>query len=251
MAKNKKRTLLRRLFGFFLPTKVRSIKGFLWFCFSRFTLFFVCLTLLFKVLPVPYSAYMVQQKVSHLLSGESYSIKHKWVNLDKIAWQMQVAVIASEDQKFKDHFGIDVNAIELALKRNVKSNKVRGASTISQQTVKNLFLWSGRSWIRKGVELPLTLLVEGVWSKKRILEVYLNIAEFGKGIFGVEAAARHFFHKSAKNLNSSEAALLAASLPNPLEFKVNRAGPIMRKKQRWIMQQMRSLGGRDYLKQLK
>lgn len=210
---------------------------------------FLGITLLFRVVPVPFSSYMAQQKVSHLLNGESYPIKYQWVSLDKISWQMQLAVIAAEDQKFAQHHGIDWDAIDKALKYNKKSTKVRGGSTISQQTVKNLYLWHGQSWLRKGIELPTTLMVELLWSKKRILEMYLNIAEFGNGIFGVEAASQAYFKKSAKQLNQQEAALLAAVLPNPIIFKANKPSAFVQKKQRWIMRQMNALG-KGYLTQL-
>lgn len=259
MAKrSKKSSLTHRLcqavFRFFVPRKVRSVAGGIWFGLSRigaiFGTFFVLSTFLFAVLPVPFSAYMVQKKVENWVQGKTYSVKYQWVSLDRIAWQMQMAVIAGEDQKFESHFGIDLKAIEIAIQRNAKSKKVRGASTISQQTVKNLYLWQGTSWLRKGIELPLTFLIENVWDKQRILEVYLNIAEFGNGIFGVEAAARHFFNKSAKDLNLQESALLAASLPNPIAFPVNRPGPTMRKRQEWIMSQVQALGGKNYLDKL-
>ncbi|WHP46671.1 monofunctional biosynthetic peptidoglycan transglycosylase [Mannheimia bovis] len=257
MAKYKNRflsSLLKKIGLFFIPRKIRSKAGWLWFGFSRlfsfFGSFFLIGTLLFSVLPVPYSAYMIQKKVENMLQGKTYNIKKDWVSLDEISWQMQMAVIASEDQKFESHFGLDLTAIETALKLNAKSGKVRGASTISQQTVKNLFLWHGQSWVRKGIEAPLTVLVEYVWTKPRILEVYLNIAEFGHGIFGVEAAAQHFFKKSAKNLNLQEAALLAASLPNPNIFKVDKPGPTMRKRQAWIMRQVNQLEGKSYLDKL-
>ncbi|MFA9499822.1 monofunctional biosynthetic peptidoglycan transglycosylase [Mannheimia sp. E30BD] len=257
MAKRKSRflsSLLKKVGLFFIPRKIRAKSGWLWFGFSRlFTVggvFFLVPMMLFSVLPVPYSAYMVQKKVENVLQGKTYNIKKDWVSLDEISWQMQMAVIASEDQKFESHFGIDLQAIETALKLNAKSKKVRGGSTISQQTVKNMFLWHGPSWVRKGIEAPLTILVEYVWTKPRILEVYLNIAEFGYGIFGVEAAAQHFFKKSAKNLNLQEAALLAASLPNPNLFKVDKPGPTMRKRQAWIMRQVSQLDGKNYLDKL-
>lgn len=210
---------------------------------------FCLITLCFRVIPIPFSAYMVQQKVSHILERRKYTIDYQWVSLDNIAWQIQLAVIAAEDQKFTQHHGIDWEAIEKALKHNQKSNKIRGASTISQQTVKNLYLWHGQSWLRKGIELPTTLILELLWSKKRILEVYLNIAEFGEGIFGVEAASQHYFKKSANQLNQQEAALLAAVLPNPLLFKVDKPSPFVRKKQFWVIRQMNALG-KVYLNQL-
>lgn len=244
-----------KLLQFFLPQQMLSLKGWVWFGISRLSLavmsLFLSLTLIFSVLPIPFSAYMLQQKISHLWQGNHYQIQYKWVSLDRIAWQMQMAVIASEDQRFDSHFGIDLYAIELAMKRNAKSNKKPlGASTITQQTVKNLYLWHGTSWVRKGIEVPLTLLTESVWDKQRVLEVYLNIAEFGDGIFGVEAAARHYFHKSASQLTLAESALLAASLPNPLIYRVKTPSYTMRNRQQWIMRQVQNLGGRQYLEKL-
>lgn len=250
--------IFNRLFklgvDFFIPKEISSKLGWTWFGLSRFATPLLGglfgLILLFSIVPVPYSAYMLQQKASNLIEGQKYDIKKKWVSLDNIAWQMQMAVIASEDQKFESHFGIDLNAIQVALERNAKSKKIRGGSTISQQTVKNMFLWHGQSWVRKGIELPLTFVIENVWGKERILEVYLNIAEFGKGIFGVEAAAQAFFKKSAKQLTLQESALLAASLPNPLIYRVDKPGPTMRKRQAWIVRQVSALGGKQYLDKL-
>jgi len=246
--------LFNLVLSFYIPKEVTSKLGWAWFGSSRIGAPILAgllgVILLFSTVPVPYSAYMVQQKIGHLFDNKPYEIKKKWVSLDKISWQMQMAVIASEDQKFESHFGIDLNAIQIALQNNAKSKKVRGGSTISQQTVKNMFLWPGQSWIRKGIELPMTLVVENVWGKARILEVYLNVAEFGDGIFGVEAAARHFFNKSANQLSLQEAALLAASLPNPQVYRVNKPGPTMRKRQAWIMRQVNNLGGKNYLEKL-
>ncbi|QLB44853.1 monofunctional biosynthetic peptidoglycan transglycosylase [Mannheimia pernigra] len=247
-------SLLKKIGLFFIPRKIETIFGWLWFGFSRlFTFwsgFFLIAILVFSVLPVPYSAYMVQKKVENMLQDKTYAIKKDWVSLDAISWQVKMAVIASEDQKFESHFGLDLAAIESALKFNAKSKKIRGGSTISQQTVKNLFLWHRQSWIRKGIEALLTLLVENIWTKSRILEVYLNIAEFGDGIFGVEAAAQHFFKKSAKHLNLQESALLAASLPNPIVFKVDKPSSSMRKRQAWIIRQVSLLDGKHYLDKL-
>ncbi|MCS3433232.1 monofunctional biosynthetic peptidoglycan transglycosylase [Klebsiella sp. BIGb0407] len=206
---------------------------------------------LFSLVPVPFSAVMVDRQVSAWLEGDfSYHARSDWVSMDDISPWMGLAVIAAEDQKFPDHWGIDVGAIEKALSYNEHNeNRVRGASTISQQTVKNLFLWDGRSWVRKGLEAGLTLVTETVWSKRRILTVYLNIAEFGEGIFGVEAAARHYFKKSARQLTASEAALLAAVLPNPIRFKVNAPSSYVISRQRWILRQMRQLGGESFMQQ--
>ncbi|AXF61773.1 monofunctional biosynthetic peptidoglycan transglycosylase [Leclercia sp. W6] len=204
---------------------------------------------LFSFLPVPFSAVMVERQVSNWLSGNfSYFAHSDWVSMDEISPWMGLAVIAAEDQKFPQHWGFDVGAIEKALAHNERNeSRIRGASTLSQQTAKNLFLWDGRSWVRKGFEAGLTLGIETVWSKKRILTVYLNIAEFGEGIFGVEAAARRYFNKPASRLTASEAALLAAVLPNPIRFKASAPSGYVRSRQAWILRQMRQLGGEGFM----
>ncbi|HCL5490455.1 TPA: monofunctional biosynthetic peptidoglycan transglycosylase [Citrobacter freundii] len=208
---------------------------------------------LFSVMPVPFSAVMVELQLGAWLSGDFGYVAHSdWVSMDEISPWMGLAVIAAEDQKFPEHWGFDVSAIEKALAHNERNeNRIRGASTLSQQTAKNLFLWDGRSWVRKGLEAGLTLGMETVWSKKRILTVYLNIAEFGDGIFGVEAAAQRYFHKPASRLSLSEAALLAAVLPNPLRFKANAPSGYVRSRQAWIMRQMRQLGGESFMRENK
>ncbi|MEH0014409.1 monofunctional biosynthetic peptidoglycan transglycosylase [Citrobacter portucalensis] len=208
---------------------------------------------LFSVMPVPFSAVMVERQLGAWLSGDFGYVAHSdWVSMDEISPWMGLAVIAAEDQKFPDHWGFYVTAIEKALAHNERNeNRIRGASTLSQQTAKNLFLWDGRSWVRKGLEAGLTLGMETVWSKKRILTVYLNIAEFGDGIFGVEAAAQRYFHKPASRLSLSEAALLAAVLPNPLRFKANAPSGYVRNRQAWIMRQMRQLGGESFMRENK
>ncbi|MFV9328357.1 monofunctional biosynthetic peptidoglycan transglycosylase [Citrobacter europaeus] len=208
---------------------------------------------LFSVMPVPFSAVMVERQLGAWLSGDFGYVAHSdWVSMDEISVWMGLAVIAAEDQKFPEHWGFDVSAIEKALAHNERNeNRIRGASTLSQQTAKNLFLWDGRSWVRKGLEAGLTLGMETVWSKKRILTVYLNVAEFGDGIFGVEAAAQRYFHKPASRLSLSEAALLAAVLPNPMRFKANAPSGYVRSRQVWIMRQMRQLGGESFMREHK
>ena len=208
---------------------------------------------LFSVMPVPFSAVMIERQLGAWLSGDFGYVAHSdWVSMDEISPWMGLAVIAAEDQKFPDHWGFDVSAIEKALAHNERNeNRIRGASTLSQQTAKNLFLWDGRSWVRKGLEAGLTLGIETVWSKKRILTVYLNIAEFGDGVFGVEAASQRYFHKPASRLSLSEAALLAAVLPNPLRFKANAPSGYVRSRQAWIMRQMRQLGGESFMRENK
>ena len=204
---------------------------------------------LFSVMPVPFSAVMAERQIGAWFQGDFGYVAHSdWVSMDEISPWMGLAVIAAEDQTFPDHWGFDVSAIEKALSHNERNeNRIRGASTLSQQTVKNLFLWDGRSWLRKGLEAGLTVGVETVWSKKRILTVYLNIAEFGDGVFGVEAAAQRYFGKPASRLTQSEAALLAAVLPNPLRFKAAAPSGYVRSRQAWILRQMRQLGGESFM----
>lgn len=208
---------------------------------------------LFSILPVPFSAVMVERQVSAWLGGNFGYVAHSdWVSMDEISPWMGLAVIAAEDQKFPEHWGFDVSAIEKALAHNERNeSRIRGASTLSQQTAKNLFLWDGRSWMRKGLEAGLTLGIETVWSKKRILTVYLNIAEFGDGVFGVEAASQRYFHKPASKLTMSEAALLAAVLPNPIRFKASAPTSYVHSRQAWIMRQMRQLGGEGFMREHK
>ncbi|AZI85980.1 monofunctional biosynthetic peptidoglycan transglycosylase [Kosakonia sp. HypNH10] len=205
--------------------------------------------LLFSFMPVPFSAVMVERQLSAWLSGDfSYVAHSDWVSMDEISPWMALAVVAAEDQRFPDHWGLDVEAIEKALSHNEKhENRIRGASTLSQQTVKNLFLWDGKSWLRKGLEAGLTVTTEAVWTKRRILTVYLNIAEFGDGIFGVEEASQRYFHKPASRLTMSEAALLAAVLPNPIRYKAAAPSGYVRNRQAWIMRQMQQLGGEGFL----
>lgn len=163
---------------------------------------------------------------------------------------MRIAVVASEDQKFPAHWGFDFAQIGDALDDREHGRRIRGASTISQQVAKNLFLWPGQSWVRKGIEAYLTVLIEALWPKRRILEVYLNIAEFGHGIYGVEAASRTYFRKSAAQLNTYDAALLAAVLPNPARLKAAAPSFYVRSRQSAIVSQMQRLGGPSYLKNL-
>ena len=202
--------------------------------------------LLFSFLPVPFSAVMVERQVSAWLTGDFGYVAHSdWVPMSEISSPMALAVMAAEDQKFPEHWGFDVDAIQSVLDKD--GGKMRGASTLSQQTAKNLFLWDGRSWVRKGLEAGLTVGIETVWTKRRILTVYLNIVEFGDGVFGVEAASQRYFGKPASRLTMSEAALLAAVLPNPLRFKASAPSGYVRSRQAWIMRQMRQLGGEGFM----
>ena len=206
--------------------------------------------LVFRFVPVPLSALMAERWVTAAVQGQACQTRHAWVPLEEIAPSMGAAVIAAEDQNFSDHFGFDWKAIEKAVAHNEHSRRKRGASTLTQQTAKNLFLWENRSWARKGFEVYFTLLLEAGWSKRRILEVYLNSVEFGDGIYGVEAASRRFFGKPAKTLTASEAALLAAVLPSPRKFRAEAPSAYVRGRQAWILGQMRNLGGPQVVKAL-
>nr|WP_240632694.1 monofunctional biosynthetic peptidoglycan transglycosylase [Dickeya lacustris] len=204
---------------------------------------------LFAFLPVPFSAVMADRQISAWLDGDfSYVAHSDWVAMEDVAAVMPLAVIAAEDQKFPRHWGFDFEAITAALRHNEQhENRIRGASTLSQQMVKNLLLWDGRSWLRKGLEAGLTVAVEVVWTKRRILTVYLNIVEFGPGIFGIEAAAQRFFNKPASRLTASEAALLAAVLPNPIRYHANKPSGYVVRRQQWILRQMHQIGGAGFL----
>ena len=168
-------------------------------------------------------------------------LQRDYISYDEMGNNVKKAVIASEDQKFFSHDGFDYTAIEKAMKYNEKGKKIRGGSTISQQTAKNIFLWQGRSWLRKGLEAVYTFIIEKVWSKDIILERYLNSIEMGQGVFGVEAAANYYFGKSSKDLNASEAAWIAAVLPNPKKYDPKNPSAYLRKKHNWIMRQMRNV----------
>jgi monofunctional biosynthetic peptidoglycan transglycosylase len=175
---------------------------------------------------------------------EGNGLKRDYVNMSEISPNARLAIIASEDQLFPDHNGFDVKSIEKVLTEgSKKAGRIRGASTISQQVAKNVFLWQGRSWIRKGVEAYFTFMIEKIWGKKRILEVYLNVAEMGKGIFGIEKAARQYFKKSASKLTRTESAMIAACLPNPKKYIVKPPSRYISQRYPWVLRQMNNLEG--------
>lgn len=178
-------------------------------------------------------------------------LKRDYVNFGEMSFDARLAVIASEDQKFAIHSGFDWVSIDKAMKHNEKKpKKVRGASSISQQVAKNVFLWQGRSWIRKGLEVYFTKMIEWIWGKKRILEVYLNVIEMGKGVFGIEAAARHYYKKPASKLTRREAALIAAVLPNPKVYGQNPSSGFMQARGNWIVRQMNNLQANAEIRQI-
>jgi monofunctional glycosyltransferase len=199
----------------------------------------------------PFSAFMVTRQLEAWGQGDwRFQVAHDWRDYDVIAPHLPVALVAAEDQNFAQHYGFDLKAIAKARKNNARGRKVRGASTISQQTAKNLFLWSGRSWMRKGLEAWYTLLMETLWPKWRILEVYANVAEFGDGVYGAQAAARTYFGKDAARLGPAESARLAAVLPSPKRYSAARPGPYVQQRARSIQRQMRQIGGTGYLRQI-
>lgn len=206
--------------------------------------------LLLRWINPPYSAFMLETQIAAWAHGDRYDFRHSWINLSQISPNLPLAVVASEDQKFAEHSGFDVEAIEKAYALNQHSHRIRGASTISQQVAKNLFLWSGRSYFRKGLEAYFTVLLEACWPKRRTLEIYLNSVEFGYGTYGAEAAAQRFFHKSAARLTRSDAALLAAVLPNPQKFSAAAPSRYIQQRREWILGQMQALGGADMLDEI-
>jgi monofunctional glycosyltransferase len=208
----------------------------------------VAVVVLLRWINPPTSAFMIRDRASALFSGnDGYQFRHEWRDWDQISQQAALAVVAAEDQRFAQHLGFDFKQIDKALEDRERGRRVRGASTISQQVAKNLFLWPGQSWFRKGLEVGITVLIELAWPKQRILEVYLNVAEFGRGTWGVQAASQRFFRKDAAWLNRSEAALLAAVLPSPKRYRADNPGPYVRKRQAWIERQMVALGGTAYV----
>lgn len=201
--------------------------------------------LLLRFIPVYFTPLMGIRTVESLVQGESPVLHHRWVSYDQISDHLKRAVIASEDQRFYLHQGFDRVEIRKALKENKTRKRARGASTISQQTAKNIFLWPGSSWFRKGLEAYFTLLIEFIWPKERILEVYLNSMETGKGIYGAEAVARHHFKTAAAELSSHQSALIAATLPNPLVYSSKNPSSYMKKRQAHILRQMRNVRLQD------
>ena len=187
-------------------------------------------------------------QLSIWISGNG--LKRDYINFEDMSPNIRLAVMASEDQLFPDHNGFDIKSIKKALAKNKKSKRVRGASTISQQVAKNVFLWQGRSWFRKGMEVYFTFMIELLWSKQRILEVYLNVSEMGKGIFGIEAAAQTYFKKSAKKLTRTEAAMIAACLPNPKKYQVKPPSNYVNRRYPWILSQMNNLEGDEDIERL-
>lgn len=222
---------------FFLRAWKFSLKAGLFF-----TVFSILLVLVLRWLPVSWTPLMFVRLV-HPAEGSKAQIKHNWVPLAEIPNSLQLAVVCSEDQHFLVHHGFDFEQIRQAMDQADAGGRVRGASTISQQTAKNVFLWPSSSWLRKGFEAWFTVLIETFWSKERIMEVYLNSIEFGDGIYGCEAASQYFFKKPAIRLSTAESAKLAIVLPNPHRLKVNATSAYLLRRQAWALNQMRLWGG--------
>ncbi len=200
--------------------------------------------ILFRWIPLPLTPLMLIRCVEQKIDGKEMKLKKDWVPFEEISPNLQLAVVCSEDQNFIIHRGFDFDAIDKALDYNSKHKKQRGASTISQQTAKNVFLWPGHSWVRKGFEVYFVFLIETFWSKERIMEVYLNVIEIGDGVYGAQAASKAFFNKDAKYLTKAEASLIAAVLPNPLKFSVAKPSSYIRYRQAWVMHQIALWGGK-------
>jgi len=207
----------------------------------------VVTTLVYRWVPVFITPLMLIRCVEQKMDDKEVVLKHKWVSLDKISPKLQLAVVCSEDQNYLTHYGFDWEAMEKAYKNNAKNKRIKGGSTITQQTAKNVFLWTGRSYLRKGLEAYFALLIETMWSKERIMEVYLNSIEMGRGIYGAEAAAQFWYKTSAANLSKDQSAGIAAILPNPLKYKAHPATPYISKRKEWIKRQMSYWGNKlDY-----
>lgn len=204
--------------------------------------------LILRFVPPPTSAFMIERQISATLHGErDFHLRYRWVPWSRIAPVAPLAMVAAEDQKFPFHRGFDVEAIHSAIDEADQGMRLRGASTISQQTAKNLFLWNGRSFVRKGIEAWFTVLIEATWPKRRILEVYANIAELGEGIYGVEAAANAYFGVHASQLSTHQAATLAAVLPDPRRLHPDRPSAYVQHRAAWIEREMAQLGGTAYV----
>lgn len=216
-------------------------KVFLWFI--GLSLFFV---VLFKFVPVPFTPLMVIRAIENKMAGKEIYFSHDWESLDNISVNLQKAVIASEDGTFLKHNGFDFVAMQKAYKSNERGRRIKGGSTISQQTAKNVFLWQGRSYLRKGLEAYFTVLIETIWGKKRIMEVYLNSIEMGDGVYGAQAAAEHWYRKDASNLTPIQAAGIAAILPNPRKYSATSSSSYINRRKAKIVRVMRHVGKLEY-----
>ncbi|MBY0487488.1 MAG: monofunctional biosynthetic peptidoglycan transglycosylase [Flavobacteriaceae bacterium] len=227
-------------------TFFQKLKTFIWKAILWFFGVSIFLVILFKWVPVPFTPLMITRAIEQKLDGKEMTCSHDWVALEDISPNLQKAVIASEDGNFLKHNGFDFKAMQKAFKNNNRGKKLKGGSTISQQTAKNVFLWQGRSYLRKGLEAYFTFLIELVWGKERIMEVYLNSIEMGNGVYGAEAAAEHWYQIDAKDLSKNQAAGIAAILPNPRKFKATNSTSYIEKRKSKILRIMRYTGKVEY-----
>ena len=221
---------------------LQKIKKFIFKVIIVFFVVSIFSTIVFRWVPIPFTPLMILRNIEQWSVGKSATFEHKWVSMDKISPNLVKAVIVSEDQKFMEHFGFDMEAMEKAYEGNKKGKKIKGGSTITQQTAKNVFLWPQRSYVRKAFEVYFSFLIEVFWSKERILEVYLNSIEMGNGVYGAEAASQHWFRKAASKLTTYEAASIAAILPNPRKYKAIRSSHYVERRKTWIVRQMGYFG---------
>ncbi|MFT4780929.1 MAG: monofunctional biosynthetic peptidoglycan transglycosylase [Pseudohongiellaceae bacterium] len=224
---------------------IKRIFKFVFKTFFWLFIFSIAVVLVFKWVAVPITPLMVIKNIQQTEASKK-GWEHDWVPIEDISKNLQLAVICSEDQNFLKHHGFDVKAIEKAYENNKKGKRLKGASSISQQTAKNVFLWPQRSWLRKGLETYFTFLIELIWSKERIMEVYLNSIEMGPGIYGAEAASQYWFKKSASRLSKQEASAMASILPNPLKYRAHPATSYIKGRKVWIMKQMNYFGPLNY-----
>lgn len=227
----------------------RYLKKLAWFVFYAWIASLVTILLL-KFLPIYFTPTMASRKIDAIMEGKPNKIYSNWTPYSEIDKNCALAVIASEDQLFPEHKGFDFEAMWGAMRHNMKGKRIKGASTISQQVAKNVFLWQGRSYLRKGLEAYFTFMIELIWGKQRILEVYLNVAETGKMTFGVEAACRKYYGHSSSEVSRAEAARIAAVLPNPIRFSIQNPSNYVQRRTNTIQRQMRMLGGKKFLSQI-
>lgn len=206
----------------------------------------ILLVVLFKFVPIPFTPLMVVRAIENKIDGNEMVCSHEWKPIEEISVNLQKAVIASEDARFLTHRGFDFDAIEKAMKNNEKGKRLKGGSTISQQTAKNVFLWQGRSYFRKGLEAYFTILIEIIWGKERIMEAYLNSIEMGDGVYGAQAATQYWYRKDCSSLTKTEAAGIAAILPNPRKFKASNSSAFINARKARIVKRMRQVGELKY-----
>ncbi len=240
--------------SFFSFSHDQSLKSIIFSKLKKYTLYFFLITIgwatVLKYLPIWFTPTMISRKIDAINNGKPSKLYKDWEPIENISPEVSLAVLASEDQLFPDHKGYDFGAMSVAFKNNLKGKKIKGVSTISQQVAKNVFLWQGRSYIRKVLEVYFTFLIEIIWGKERILEVYLNVAEMGEMTFGVEAASLKYYDHSAKKMSRVEAARIAAVLPSPLRFSIKNPSNYIIRRTNTISKQMRRMGGQSFLKKI-